>query len=73
MFTYPNVYVYISGDRSMFGLTINLTALTCPTRPFIGGWQGYDVIPMTFEIVLIRYMRMDPNDRRARQHHHARL
>ena len=47
MFTYLNVYVFISGDRTTFGLTILSDGINLPNAALIGGWQSYDVIPMS--------------------------
>jgi hypothetical protein len=52
MSKYLDVYVFVSGDRKLFGLSINPFGANLPPR----AWRRYDVIPIS-ENYLGRYTR----------------
>lgn len=43
---HPTVYVFISGDRTIFGLTVEQDGANLPS-PDTAKWMRYDLIPMT--------------------------
>ena len=61
MLTYLNVYVFISGDRTTFGLTILSNGINLPDATLIGGWQRYDVVPMSLNSRRIAVARNFPH------------
>jgi hypothetical protein len=44
MSSHRHVYVFITGDRRMFGLTYNPDGANLPPVPC--GWQNYDQVPV---------------------------
>jgi hypothetical protein len=42
--THTNVFVFISSDRKLFGLSIDVDGANLPGR---NGWNAYDIIPMS--------------------------
>jgi hypothetical protein len=47
MAAHPNVYVFLSGDRKTFGLSVDPNGANLPSAHLVGGWKAYDVMPMT--------------------------
>jgi hypothetical protein len=47
MAAHPNFYVFLSGDRTTFGLSVDPNGANLPSAQLVGGWKAYDVMPMT--------------------------